>query len=373
VLVTSFRRVQAVPLGFRADEIVTATVSLPSGRYGSTAQRTAFFDDVLRRLRERPNVADVAIANRVPFLTSASAGVVNTIQVVGDAAQVSRAPRAGVMTVSPGYFDLLRIRRVEGRLFSAQDKGGQPGVVIVDETVARALAPGGKVTGTRIQLGGATGADTATREIVGVVAAVRMGDVTRPAEPLLYLPYAQSPWPTMNVIARGGTNYGALGQSVRQTIASVDATRPVYNVRELRRGVDDAVASRRLETLLLSGFAVSASLLAFLGVYSVLSFSVKTREREFGIRLAVGADSRQVLREVVLESLKRVGAGVALGLPLIWVAGMLIRAALFDVSPWHLPAVVGAITALVLGALAASYLPARRAAITDPAVTLRVD
>jgi putative ABC transport system permease protein len=373
LLVTSLRRIQSVPLGFSPEALVTATVSLPSGRYGEPERRVAFFDEVMARARTLPGVDDAALANRIAFAPSATGGIVNTIQRVGaGTTDAPDTPRGSVMVVSPSYFETLRIRTLVGRRFSAEDRATSPRVVIVDETLANRLSVSGPVIGSQVHLGGGTNGDTAAATIVGVVNATRMTDLAQPPQPLIYLPYAQSPWPTMNVIVRTpNAAVSAARDNLRRAIHAVDNGRPVYNLRALEAGIDDSLASRRLQSLLLTGFAVSALLLALLGVYSILAFSVRQRDREFGVRLAIGASRRQIAEGVLRESLSRIAMGVAIGLLLAFASGAALRGILFDLSPWHYPTIVGAAVALVVAGTVASYLPARRAGNVDPIVALR--
>lgn len=332
-----------------------------------------FFDDVMARARSLPGVAAVAVANRVAFAPSATAGIVNTIQRVGaGTTDAPDTPRGSVVVVSPSYFETLRIQTLSGRRFSAEDRATSPRVVIIDETLVNRLSVSGPVIGAQVHLGGGTGGDTAVATIVGVVSATRMTDLAQPPQPLIYLPYAQSPWPTMSVIVRmPNADASTAREDLRRAIHAVDNGRPVYNVRPLQAGLDDTLASRRLQSLLLTGFAISALILALLGVYSILSFSVRQRDREFGIRLAVGASRRQIADGVLRESLSRISLGVAIGLVLSLASGAALRGILFDLSPWHFPTIVGAAVTLIAAGTVASYLPARRAGNADPIVALR--
>ena len=372
LLVTSLRRIQSVPLGFSPEALVTATVSLPSGRYGEPERRVAFFDEVMARARMLPGVDGAAVANLVAFAPS-TGGIVNTIQRVGaGTTDAPDTPRGSVMVVSPSYFETLRIRTLLGRRFSTEDRATSPRVVIVDETLANRLSVSGPVIGSQVHLGGGTNGDTTAATIVGVVNATRMTDLAQPPQPLIYLPYAQTPWPTMNVIVRTpNAAVSAARDNLRRAIHAVDNGRPVYNLRALEAGLDDTLASRRLQSLLLTGFAISALLLALLGVYSILAFSVRQRDREFGVRLAIGASRRQIAEGVLRESLSRIAMGVAIGLVLAFASGAALRGVLFNLSPWHFPTIVGAAVALVVAGTVASYLPARRAGNVDPIVALR--
>jgi putative ABC transport system permease protein len=359
-------------LGFSPEALVTATVSLPSGRYGEPERRVAFFDEVMARARTLPGVDGAAVANLVAFAPS-TGGIVNTIQRVGaGTTDAPDTPRGSVMVVSPSYFETLRIRTLLGRRFSTEDRATSSRVVIVDETLANRLSVSGPVIGSQVHLGGGTNGDTTAATIVGVVNATRMTDLAQPPQPLIYLPYAQTPWPTMNVIVRTpNAAVSAARDNLRRAIHAVDNGRPVYNLRALEAGLDDTLASRRLQSLLLTGFAISALLLALLGVYSILAFSVRQRDREFGVRLAIGASRRQIAEGVLRESLSRISMGVAIGLVLAFASGAALRGVLFNLSPWHFPTIVGAAVALLIAGTVASYLPARRAGNVDPIVALR--
>lgn len=371
LLVMSLRNMQAVHLGFDPHGVVTATVSLPNSRYGTAAARAAFFHEVETHAAHLPGVEIAAIASRVPFAASAGGGVASSIRMVGQESRTN-LPRAGIIVVSPDYFETIRVNSVSGRLFDDSDRSDTPPVVIVDDILARQLAPRGDVVGSLIRLDSTTGGDTAARRIVGVVRETRMVDPTQPPTPLIYLPYAQSAWPTMNVLIRGVRD-APTASDVRRVLHEVDPSRPVYNVRTLEVALRSRLALRRLQTRLLAGFAITALMLALVGAHGVTAFTVRQREREFGIRIAVGATPRQIMVSVLREALHRITVGAVFGIALAVFAGNVLRHAVFGVSPWD-PVAMAVATAVVCAtAIGANLAPAVRAARADPSTALRAE
>ena len=374
LLVSSFRRIQAVKLGFEPQHVISATVSLPAGRYARYQQRIAFFEDVVRRLSALPGVSAAAVASRLPLSSGAAVAVMNTISV--DGATIGRnaaLPRALTVVVSPGYFDATGLPLVAGRAFNARDRDDAPRAIIVDETLARQLAADGNVVGKRVHMTGGTGADTSLIEIVGVVGAVHVTSVANDPDPVVYLPHAQTAWPTMSLVVKAASDPRAIVASMRTEVAAVDPSRPVYAPRLLDETVAQSLAPRRFQMALLAGFALGAVALALLGVYGILSFAVAGRARELGIRMALGASSAQVRELVLRNALTRIAIGVVGGVALASACGSVLQSLLFQLSAWDWRVFAGAIGSLSAAGLAASYVPAQRAARADPLIALRRD
>jgi hypothetical protein len=354
--------------------VSAVTVSLPAARYGTGTERAAFFQAVVAEgTRSIPNVESVAFGSRVPFTSSATGGVVAAVVPVGSAERGVDVPRAAIAVVSPSYFKVLGIRGTAGRQFSYADRAGGRPVVIVDGLLARRLAPDGSVVGMSVRLNDDS-RDTTARTVVGVVASVHTIDPTTPAEPIVYVPYSQAPWPTMSILAR--TRAGAApvtAQAMRRLIRSLDPSRPVYNNQRLSTTVDRRLALRRLQTALVFGFAALALALSLLGVYGVSAFRVRQQERELGIRLAIGATPAQLRRGVLGEAGRRVAIGAVIGVAVAAAAGRLIARSLFDVSPWDPTILVSATALVVLAGVASSFGPALSASRADPLKALRTD
>jgi putative ABC transport system permease protein len=368
LLTMSMRKLQAVELGFDPRGLSSVAVSLP---YPSAERRVAFVNQVLESLSGTSGIRGAAVTSRVPFTASATGGIVNTVESPGER---SPAPPAAVTVVSPEFFATLRISRLAGRFFSTQDRADAPRVAVVDETLARQLSIDGGAVGKRVRLGGGTGADTTMIEIIGVAASARLVDPAVTSAPTIYLPYAQTAWPSMSVVARADERSTAdVLRTLRAAIQSVDPRRPVYNSRIVQRSLNAALATRRLQTLLLVGFGGAALVIALLGVHALFSHSVRQRHREFGIRLATGAAREDVIRLVLREASVRVVVGITLGLIIAMALGGLLRNALFGVAPWNIGAIAVGAALPAIGAMFASYLPARRAAQVNPMVVLRAD
>ena len=369
-LVVSMQRAQQVNLGYDPENLLLGSMSLPS-RYPTIEIRTAFFASALERVSQLRDVRSVAVVSHPPITASPAGGLVSTVALgdrqLGDA----ELPRAVTVVASPGYFTTLRARLLRGRDFSAADRESAPLVVIVDDILARQLAPNGAVIGKSVRLGGGLGANDTPHVIVGVVSPVRSGGVTVDPQPTVYLPYAQHGWPSMTFVVRTRSAPRSVEPELRRTLAELDRTRPLYNVRTADETRARQLAPRRLQSLMVTGYAVSALILALVSVYGTLTYSVMRRTREFGVRLALGATERQITRAVLRQSLSRVIAGIVLGVCLAGLAGAALTRYLYQLSPWDAWIYAASAAVVTAAALAASYLPARRAAGMDPMIALR--
>ncbi len=369
LLVRSLLRAQAVELGFTPGGVAAMTISLPEARYPAAGQKIAFFQDLVGRMEALPGVRSVGLASHLPL----GAGPLMGDFTPSDHAVSARGetPRAQLIAVSSGYFGTLGIRLLRGRLFDRGDGAGAPPVVIVDASLARQVWPGADPIGRRIRVGAALGADTALREVVGVVDGVRTLSLERRPEPAIYLPYAQNPWPTMNLVVQAGAPATMLFDLVAAQVRALDPGQPVYNARPLEQTVERALAYRRFQTTLLGAFALTALLLSVIGVYGVLAFGVARRTRELGIRVALGATSRGILLSVLGQALARVGAGLLIGGAAAVAAGRLLGGLLYQISPADPTTFAGAALLLLTAGMIAGYLPARRAMRVDPVEALR--
>jgi putative ABC transport system permease protein len=243
--------------------------------------------------------------------------------------------------------------------------------VLVDAVLAARTWPGQDPVGKQIRVGAGLGGDTALHEVIGVVGPVRALGLEREPEPMIYLPHAQNSWPTLTLIIRAPGGADRTGRVVATVVQAIDPDQPVYGVRSLEEVVDRALASRRFQTELLTGFAVTSLLLAILGVYGTLSFQVTRRTHELGIRAALGATREELLTSVIVVALWRVLAGCAAGGVAALAAGRLLHSVLYRVSPADPVTFAGAVLLLLIAGLAAGYLPARRAMRLDPMLVLR--
>lgn len=367
LLLRSFASVMGVTLGFRTDRVLAVGVTLPGTRYPDADARLRFFESLEQRLQGTPGIGAVAFANRLPMRGGWRSGLY-TDGSTRDSTGPSRD--TDIQAVSPEFFATFGIALLRGRGFTPADrKGGLP-VGIVNQAFARTFFPNADPIGHRFRRGSPAPWIT----IVGVVADLRRGGKTAPLAPEAYLPAAQTdlyPVALGDLAVRTERDPYALLPIIREAVLAIDPEQPVANVRTMDEIVSRSLAMRRFETLLLVLFAATALGLATVGVFGVVSYAATQRTREFGIRVALGARSAQVLTQVLGQAGVLVGAGLGIGAVVaLWLTRFLENL-LFDVTPTD-PATFGAV-ALVLGgvAVAACAIPARRAAGVDPVVALR--
>ena len=368
LLLTSLARLQAVPPGFSPDGVLVARLTLAGPRYQSRDAMVRFHDDVLTQLRGTPGVEAAGAAGALPL-----SGSVNTsnFHLPGrpDPAQ-SNGPTSRWERVTPDYFRALAIPITAGRDFDARDKPDGPRVVIVSESWARTFYPGERdVVGRLVQLGGSELQTT----IVGVAGDVRQDGLNEPVQPTMFLPYAQHPDGGMTVVVRSSGDAATMTGVVREAVRRVDATIPLYSVSTMREQVSKSIIAQRLSGGMITVFAIMALVLATVGVYGLIAYSVAERAHEIGIRLALGAQGRDVRRLVVGQGVRLTLAGVAIGLAGAIFVGRALRGMLFGVGAIHVPTLVG-VSVILLGVAAmASWIPARRAAQTDLLGALKGD
>jgi putative ABC transport system permease protein len=371
LLVRSLVRTQSADLGFAPSRVLSMTIALPEARYAGVAPRVDFHTDLARRLT---GLRDVRGSGLVSHLPLAGGTLTADVTVAGRWPGAHDAGgTAHLVSVDSGYFRTMGIRLLRGRPFTGADGINGSRVAIIDETLAQQFWPGRDAVGEHIRVGATIGADTAWRRVVGVVAGVRATRLEASPAPSIYLPYAQTAWPSMTLVVLSRDDPGRIAGAVRAEILAVDPDQPVYNVRTLQEVVDRAAASRRFGTLLLGGFAAAALVLAVLGVYGILAYAVAQRTREVGIRVALGARSSDVLALVIRRALVPIAVGLVIGGLAAAAGSRVLASLLFEVSPWDPIAFVGAAGAVAIAGLLASYLPARRAAHLDPVVALRRD
>jgi predicted permease len=363
LLTASFLRLTRVDTGFGVEHILFADVSLSTTKYRGEQARVRFFDQVLNQLRVVPGVRAATLVSQPPLRGEA---FVQAVFREHDTRQLTELPIANIRLVDPGYFKALHIGLRRGRVFDERDRGRS--VAVINERTAAALWPGQDPLGRRFRHGGP---DRPLREVVGVAADTREVSLEKTTSFMAYLPYWVISPETATVVVKSDVDTGTLAAAIRRTVWSVDAAVPVPTVTTLTEAVERAVAPNRFQMLLVGAFAASALLLATLGMYGVPAFSVSRRTQELGIRLALGASSRSLIRLVVYEGLVPVAAGLALGLLGALAAGRLIQGLLFDVAASDPLALGGVMALLIVVASAACYIPARRIARIDPVEALR--
>jgi putative ABC transport system permease protein len=366
LLLTSLARLEAVPPGFSPDGALIARLTLAGPRYQSRDAMVRFYDDVLTRLRETPGVESAGAAGALPLSGSVST---SNFHLPGrpDPAQ-SNGPTSRWERVTPDYFRAMAIPIKAGRDFDARDTPDGPRVVIVSESWARTFFPGERdVVGRPVRLGGSELQTT----IVGVVGDVRQDGLHEPVQPIMFLPYAQHPDGGMTVVVRSSGDAATMTGVVREAVRRVDATIPLYSVSTMREQVSKSIIAQRLSGGMITVFAIMALALATVGVYGLIAYSVAERRHEIGIRLALGAQGRDVRRLVVGQGVRLTLAGVAIGLAGAMLVGRAVRGMLFGVGAVHVPTLVAVSAILLTVAALASWIPARRAARTDLLLALK--
>jgi putative ABC transport system permease protein len=365
LLVRSFAQLLRVEPGFDPHNVLTMNVSLPTVKYATGQQQTTFFDEVLRRVSALPGVHGAAISAALPLTFIRITPVLPEGQ---PNLPLAQRPFLDIEAVSPQWFRTMRVPLRAGREFGEIDNARAPKVVIANETFARRFWPGQNAVGKRVIVG--RGPESS--EVVGIAADVRNRGLAQSPQAQLYLPFAQLPWGNMNLLVRTDVAPLSLTSAVRAQISAVDPDEPVINVQTVEALMDDARAQPRFTMLLLTVFSATAFLLAAIGIYGVLAYSVAQRRRELGIRLALGAGRADILGLVVRQGLTLAVAGIVIGLESAPFLTRLMSSMLFEIDARDLTTFISAPLVFLAVALLASYVPARRATQVDPMEALRV-
>jgi putative ABC transport system permease protein len=368
LLINSFLRLRQVDPGFRAENLLTMRVALPQSKYPDHARRAAFYTEMLRKVEAIPGVRSAAVTSPLPLIYNGdSMGV--TLE--GRAVPLGQEPDVVTRVVSPQYFRSMGIRLLRGRELGDQDRADTSPVVVISETMARRYWPGEDPLGKRLAPGSADSHDDWIT-IVGVVNDVRQFELDAEPKPQMYLSYEQSEsFMLRDLVVKTDVEPNSLAGVVRSTIWGIDKDQPVSNVATMEEVLSQSVERQRFSMLLLSVFAALALILAAVGIYGVMSYSVAQRTHEIGIRMALGAQTRDVLRLVVGQGLKLVLAGVAVGLLAAFALTRVMTSLLFNVSATD-PVTYAAISLTLVGvALVACLVPSWRATKVDPLIALR--
>jgi predicted permease len=370
LMINSFVRLRSVDPGYEMTEVVTADVALPGAAYGTTARQSGFYRQLLERLVSSPVTRTSAITFPRPFSDSGGqAGF--EVEHAPPLADRER-PRAQLSIASPQTFRALGIPVIAGRTFTEADVEDAPNVVIVNESFAKKYWPDENAVGKRItfdQRTETTAPDWST--VIAVVGDTRPKALDVPPQPTVYFSYHQFSLPFMTVVVRGTSDTAAVAREIRTHLRALDPNLPVAEVRTLESGALRSAAQPRFRTYILAGFAAVSLLLAATGLYGLLSYSVTQRVREIGVRMALGAKPRDVLRLVVGEGMKLVALGTVAGVLAALAAGRVIGALLFGVSATDPATYLVVIGVLAAVACTACCLPAFRAARVNPMSALR--
>ncbi|MGH9701994.1 MAG: FtsX-like permease family protein, partial [Candidatus Acidiferrales bacterium] len=368
LLLKSLSNLKGVSPGFDSRGVMTAAISLPESRYKEDAQQIAFYRAVAQRLASQPGVTSAAVATPIPFtgmVPSASFSIENRLEGPGDP-----GPHSDLQWVTPAYFQAMGIPLRAGRVFTDEDRAGAPPAAIIDENLARQYWPEQNPIGQHLRRGSKSPWIT----IVGVVAHVfpsaLVGDT---GKGICYYPAYQQPINLAFLVARTPMNPVSLASAMREAVRAVDSGQPIYDLKPMLERVDESLGPRRFGVTMVGFFAGVAVLLAAMGLFGIISYSVTQRTQEIGVRMALGAQRSDVLKLILGQGLRLALAGVGIGLVGSLGLTRVIASLLYGVSATN-PATFAAVAAmLAFVALLACYLPARRAMRVDPIVALRYE
>jgi predicted permease len=370
LLIRSFVQLQQVPPGFNPSNVLTLELTMTGRKYADAEIVLETYRQLWERLRALPGVTAAGGVSALPLSQMMAWG---PITVEGRPLPDGQAfINVDIRTVSGDYFRAMEIPLLDGRLFSPDDTRTKDRVVIVDEHMAKQLWPGESAVGKRIRTGGFdVRPDTPWMTVAGVVGRIKQDALDADSRMALYRAHTQTPSRGLNVVVRGSADAGGLAAAASAEIRRLDPDLPIYNVRTMEQRVDESLARRRFAMLLLTVFAALALGLATIGIYGVIAYLVSQGTRELGIRMALGATPRRILMLIVRHGVLVTLPGVAIGLAGAFVLTRFMRSLLFGVSAADPLTFTGIAIVLTGVALAASYLPARRAARIDPVVSLR--
>jgi putative ABC transport system permease protein len=373
LLVKSFARLQGVDPGFDPGHLLTFNLSLPAARYPADSLQTAFFDQVLPAIAAVPGVRAAGATSVMPFSGSWST---SSFEIEGyQPPPKTQGPWGDVRIVTPGFFETLRIPLRKGRFLGEEDRADGRRVAVIDEEFVRRFWPTQDPLGKRITFGPPPGAtDTTTREwieVAGVVGHTKHEGLDAEDRVQVYLPYRQQPRPMLTVAVRTTDDPNTYATQMRRAVQSVDPDQPIANARTMEELIGQSVGQRRLSMLLLSLFSGIALVLASVGIYGLMSYSVAQRSRELGVRIALGAARSDVLRLVLRQGMSLALTGIVIGVGAAFALTRLIESQLYGVRATDPATFVGVAALLGVTALAANLVPALRATRVDPAVVLR--
>jgi len=381
LLLRSFANLRAIDPGFRADHVLTIDLNLPGAPYGTPTRQAQFYDALIDRVSGLPGVRSVGGVEQLPL---SGPQQTTDFRIIGaPPPPPGDEPDVAYSSVTPGYFSSMALVLRRGRVLNATDGVTAPRVAVINEAMRKRFWPNENPVGKRVALSIESlrfdrpnapprlDFEGAAREIVGVVADVRASAIADPALPAMYVPFAQRPVSNLTLAVRTGGNPVWLINPIRAAVRALDPDQPVSSAAPMSDIVAASVQQPRDRTTLIGVFALVALLLAALGVYGVMSYGVNERTREIGVRVALGAETGDVVRLIIRGALGMTSLGVVLGLAGGFMTSRLLGSLLFGVAATDLPTFLAAAVVILVVAALASWLPARRASRVDPAVALR--
>lgn len=364
LMVQSMARLLSVDAGFRTDHVLTAELNLPKSHYATADARRIFVEQLLDKLHANDRLKDVAVSD--------SAALTDSLKMMAfDPSALYAGDKSTTLqmrSVAPGFFETLRIRLVSGRSFTEADRKGAPRVVIINESLARRYFPGQDALGKVLKFGPEPDDQC---QIVGVVADTRDVHLRASARPQVYLPLLRNTDVSLHLFVRTSADPLALATELRSAVWAIDKDQPVSRVQSMTEVIAQSVAEPCFRTWLLGAFAAAGLTLTLVGIYGVVSYMAGQRTREIGIRVALGAQRGNVLRLVLGQGFRLAVAGAIAGVVGSLALTRLLKGQLFEIKPTDPATLIGAAVLMLLVALAACYVPARRATRVDPLVALR--
>ncbi|HEY0564848.1 MAG TPA: ABC transporter permease [Terriglobales bacterium] len=362
LLLRSFVRMLNVDPGFDQHNLLTLDLSLPTIKYAAPEKQLAFFDEAVRRTGSIPGVKSAAISAALPLTPKRITPMLPEGQ---PEVSLAQRPFLIIEAVSPAWFQTMRVP-LQGRAFTDADVKTAPKVAIVNQAFARRFWPNQNPLGKHVAIGRQT-----PSEVIGIAGDVHNSGVVTDPQPQVYVPFAQLPWADGNLLIRAEVEPHSVLSAVRQQIAAIDPEQPIANVQTGDELMSTAVAQNRFTTMLVGAFAVTAVILAIIGVYGTLAYAVAQRRPELSIRLALGAERSSILRLVVRQGLLLIGTGIVIGIVASFAVTRTMASMLYKVGSVDPLTFIGASVLLLAIAIAASYLPARRASEVSPLEVLR--
>lgn len=367
LLMQSFSRLMRVNPGFSPKNLMAFPLTLPPSRYSKPELQQQFYRQLLEHVRAMPEVQAAGVTSYLPL--SGAARYVFVCPEGRVCEGIGKDPTSAARQVSVGYFETVRTPVLSGRTFSEQDVAGGLPVAVINETAAKHFFPGRNPVGKHI----ANSRDMVQREIVGVVSDVKFNGLDAAKTEEMYMPMAQVPWSTATLLVRSEANSRALVAAVRGKIAEIDPSLPVTGISSMEEIIGSSVAQPKLTMQFVGVFAGLALLLAVVGIYGVMAYTVNARKQEMGVRVALGARPADILRLVVGQGMRMALVGVALGVLVSLALTRLLAGLLFGVRATDPLVFIAAALVLAAAAFVACYLPARRATQVDPLVVLRYE
>jgi predicted permease len=372
LLIRSFVRVQQVEPGFTTENIISLRLSIAGTSFAEEPRRSLFYPQLWERIRRLPGVESAGAVSAIPLSGGIGWGSL-TIEGYDPSVTGQSVIQSDIRVASTGYFETMKIPLKGGRFFTEQDTKEAMKVVVIDQNMARKYWPGSDPVGRRVKLGGPDDSETPWLTVVGVVDNVKHYALDTESRVALYLPQSQTPAGGMYMVARTSTDPASLASTITRELRAMDPNIAIYDVKTMEQRLSESLARRRFAVFALALFAVVALLLAVIGIYGVMSYSVAQRTREIGIRLALGAQTRDVLRLVIGQGMLLALIGIGIGLVGAFGVTRVMASLLFGIGATD-PVTFTAITLLLAGvAFLACYIPARRATRVDPMEALRYE